>query len=185
MTLETFVLLLLTTGNLKSIKVPVEYLLSEYTGLSRRHSGQECLPTKEDVGDTGLRCPGEGDDNSLQYSCLRSPMGRGIWQSTIRGVAELYTTEWLSVRTRVTIWMSTFFVPHLLDLCFALNFLQWPGRPCITQPWSSPWLLVLLPIFTFAHFSIELCFIMVKKHIYFLLGSCMVSYWYIHTHIDS
>ena len=93
MTLETFVLLLLTTGNLKSIKVPVEYLLSEYTGLSRRHSGKECLPMKEDVGDTGLRSPGEGDDNPLQYSCLRSPTGRGIWQSTIRGVAELYTTE--------------------------------------------------------------------------------------------
>ena len=113
MTLETVVLLLLTIGNLKSIKVPVEYLLSEYTGLSRRHSGKECLPVKEDVGDTGLRSPGEGNDHPVQYSCLRSPMGRGVWQSTIRGVAELYTTEQLSKHT------SDYMDEHILCPPFA------------------------------------------------------------------
>ena len=35
-------------------------------------------------GDTDLipglgRSPGEGNDNPLQYSCLRSPMDRGAW----------------------------------------------------------------------------------------------------------
>ena len=31
-----------------------------------------------DGGDPGLeRCPGEGNDNPLQYSCLRNPMDRG------------------------------------------------------------------------------------------------------------
>ena len=43
------------------------------------------------VGDTGLipasgRSPGEGNSNSLQYSCLRKPLHGGGWQATVRGV---------------------------------------------------------------------------------------------------
>ena len=35
-----------------------------------------------DGGDPGLeRCPGEGNDNPLQYSCLENPMDRGAWQA--------------------------------------------------------------------------------------------------------
>ena len=33
------------------------------------------------------RCPGEGNGNPLQYSCLENPMDRRSWQMTIRGVA--------------------------------------------------------------------------------------------------
>ena len=41
------------------------------------------------AGDTGLipgteRSPREGNGNSLQYSCLESPMDRGAWQATDR-----------------------------------------------------------------------------------------------------
>ena len=32
------------------------------------------------------RSPGEGNGNSLQYSCLENPMDRGAWQSTVPGV---------------------------------------------------------------------------------------------------
>ena len=44
----------------------------------------------EDVGSIpGLRRPpGEGNGNSLQYSCLGNPMDRGAWQATVHGVAE-------------------------------------------------------------------------------------------------
>ena len=50
------------------------------------------------AGDPGLipgwgRSPGEGHGNSLQYSCLESPMDRGAWGTTISGVAELNVTE--------------------------------------------------------------------------------------------
>ena len=45
------------------------------------------------VGDAGLildpgRCPGEGNDNPLQYSCLGNPMNRGAWRATVHGVKE-------------------------------------------------------------------------------------------------
>jgi len=33
------------------------------------------------------RSPGEGNDNSLQYSCLGNPMDRGAWWATVHGAA--------------------------------------------------------------------------------------------------
>ena len=39
------------------------------------------------------RCPGEGNGNSLQYSCLGNPMDRGALQATVHGGIELDTTE--------------------------------------------------------------------------------------------
>ena len=43
-------------------------------------------------GDSGSipglgRCPGEGNGNS----CLRNPMGRGAWKTTVHGVAKSQT----------------------------------------------------------------------------------------------
>ena len=35
------------------------------------------------------RSPGEGNGDSLQYSCLENPMIRGIWWAIVHGVAEL------------------------------------------------------------------------------------------------
>ena len=37
------------------------------------------------------RCPGEGNGNPLQYSCLEDPMDRGDWQTTVHGVARVKT----------------------------------------------------------------------------------------------
>ena len=34
------------------------------------------------------RFPGKGNDNSLQYSCLGSPMDRRAWWATVHGVAK-------------------------------------------------------------------------------------------------
>ena len=50
------------------------------------------------AGDTGSipgsrRCPGEGNDNPLQYSCLENSMDKGARQATILEVTkELDTT---------------------------------------------------------------------------------------------
>ena len=48
------------------------------------------------VGDAGLipglgRSPGEGNGNSLQYSCLGSPMDRGAWQAAAHRVTKNWT----------------------------------------------------------------------------------------------
>ena len=45
------------------------------------------------AGDTGSipgsgRSHGEGNGNSLQYSCLQNPMDRGAGRATVHGVAE-------------------------------------------------------------------------------------------------
>ena len=35
--------------------------------------------------------PGEGNGNSIQYSCLDNPMDRGAWWATVHGVAKSQT----------------------------------------------------------------------------------------------
>ena len=57
------------------------------------------LPPKQpssisNVGDLGSipgsgRCPGEGNGNPLQYSCLGNPMGRGAWRATAHRVTRV------------------------------------------------------------------------------------------------
>ena len=43
------------------------------------------------------RCPGEGNGNPLQYSCLENSMDRGAWWSTVHGGHnESYTSEQLT-----------------------------------------------------------------------------------------
>ena len=37
------------------------------------------------------RSPGVGNDNPLQYSCLKKSMDRGAWQATVYGVAKSWT----------------------------------------------------------------------------------------------
>ena len=37
------------------------------------------------------RCPGAGNGNPLQYSCLENPMDRGAWQTIVHGVEKNWT----------------------------------------------------------------------------------------------
>ena len=49
------------------------------------------------------RCPGEGNGNPLQYSCLGNPMDRGAWQATVHGVTRVrhdWVTKPTNQRTR-------------------------------------------------------------------------------------
>ena len=48
------------------------------------------------------RSPGEGNGNSRQYSCLESPMDRGVWQAIVHGVAKSWTQlKQLSTHRRI------------------------------------------------------------------------------------
>ena len=37
------------------------------------------------------RSPGRGNGNPLQYSCLENSMDRGVWWTTVHGVAKSWT----------------------------------------------------------------------------------------------
>ena len=48
------------------------------------------------AGDAGLtpglgKSPGEGNMNTLQYSCLGNPIDRGAWWATVHGVRKSRT----------------------------------------------------------------------------------------------
>ena len=50
------------------------------------------------AGDAGSipgsgRSPGEGNGDSLQYSCLENSINRGAWWAAVHGVTELDKTE--------------------------------------------------------------------------------------------
>ena len=50
--------------------------------------------------------PGEGDGNTLQYSCLENPMGRGAWWASVHGVTERWT-QLGDTHTHITIsWLQ-------------------------------------------------------------------------------
>ena len=78
---------------MKNVEVHMSFIrgISEFIGHSQVASVVKNLPAN--AGDAGLipgseRCPGEGNDNPLQYSCLGNPMDRGAWWATVHGVTK-------------------------------------------------------------------------------------------------
>ena len=68
------------------------------TNLAHGTSGKEPAANTGDVRDMGLihglgRSPGEGNGNTLQYSCLENPMDRGDWQATVHRVVQSQTQQ--------------------------------------------------------------------------------------------
>ena len=58
--------------------------------------GKESACNVGDTEDTGLipgsgRSPGEGNDNTVQYSCLENAMDRGAWWATVQSIAKSQT----------------------------------------------------------------------------------------------
>ena len=59
-------------------------------------AGKESVCSAEHTEDIGSipglgRYPGEGNDNPLQYSCLKNLMDRGAWGAMVHGVAKSRT----------------------------------------------------------------------------------------------
>ena len=62
-------------------------------GLLSWLSGEEDAYNAGDTGDVGSipglgRSPGGGNDNTLQYSCVRNLMESGAWRATVHGVTK-------------------------------------------------------------------------------------------------
>ena len=55
--------------------------------------GKESVRNAEDLGSMARsgRSPGEGNDNSFQYSCLENSMDIGAWRATVHEVAKSRT----------------------------------------------------------------------------------------------
>ena len=75
--------------------------------------GSEDKASACNAGDRGSipglgRSPGEGNGNTLQYSCLENPMDRGAWWATVHGAAKS--------RTRLRDFTHTF------SICPTLSF---------------------------------------------------------------
>ena len=69
------------------------YTTGNYTWATRWLSGEESTCQ---AGDTSLipglgRSPGGGNDNPLQYPCLKNPTDRGAWRATVHGVTQSRT----------------------------------------------------------------------------------------------
>ena len=67
--------------------------LKKRSRLPRWYRGKEssCQAGDADLIPGWGRSPGAGDGNSLHYSCLGNPMGRGPWWVTVHGVAKSQT----------------------------------------------------------------------------------------------
>ena len=76
------------------------------------------------------RCPGEGNSNPLQYSCLENPTDRGSWRPTVHGVARV-RHDWVHMH----ISNLSMVLPHgkLCDMLIELGKLQ-SFPPCLIQP---------------------------------------------------
>ena len=74
------------------------------------------------AGDAGLipesgRCPGEGNSNPLQYSCLENPMDRGASWVTVHESQESDMTLSLTHSFSLKVAFSKF-VTRLISSCF-------------------------------------------------------------------
>ena len=73
-------------------------------GIPRGSDGKESAHNSTDPDSIPRfgRCPGEGNGNPLQYSCLENPMDSGFWWATVRVVSKSWT--WISKWIKIKQW---------------------------------------------------------------------------------
>ena len=85
-----------------------------HPGFPAGSDGKESACNPGDLGSIAgsRRAPGEGNGNSLQYSCLENSMDGGAWWATVHGVAKSWT--------RISDFTFTFFhiAPNIAEYSF-------------------------------------------------------------------
>ena len=76
-------------------KSPFLYMPAIYDDFPGSSGGKEYACNAGDLGliPGSARCPGEGNGNPFQYSCLEKSVNRGAWRAAVHGVAKSQT--WL------------------------------------------------------------------------------------------
>ena len=87
------------------------------------------------AGDRGLipglgRCPGEGNGNPLQYSCLENPIDRGAWRATVHGVARVGHD---SVTTPLCVYLPSWTLSSISTSSSVCYFYQLDGASYIVN----------------------------------------------------
>ena len=91
---------------------PSEQLILGFSlGLPGFPGGFQAPPTN--AGDVGLisglgRCPGEGNGNPLQYSCLKNTMDRRAWWATVPGVANALVRVCVQAHTHTGVYQADY-----------------------------------------------------------------------------
>ena len=65
------------------------------------------------------RCPGEGNGNPLQYSCLGNPMDRGAWRATVHGVTSIGP----NLATKLLLLRACYSTEHCTKI---ISSITWP-----------------------------------------------------------
>ena len=69
----------------------------------------------------------------LQYSCLENPMDRGVWQTTVHGILQARTLEWVSLSLLQGIFPTQGLNPGLPHCRRILHQLSHKGSPLTTE----------------------------------------------------
>ena len=127
--------------------------------ISKGFPGGSVVKNPASAGDMSLilglgRSPGEGNGNSLQYSCLGNPMDREAWWATVHGVRERVRQD-LGTKQQQQKPVKWMLFPIVLCL-FSLEWLVvssvFSGCPFRWHPWwpvprgaAHPWIQSLPP----------------------------------------
>ena len=71
-------------------------------------------------------CPGEGNGNTFQYSCLENPWERGAWRPAVHGVANSWT-----------LWSYSFMLCKLLRMDYLQKHTKWKKPAPIFIKWKK------------------------------------------------
>ena len=144
-------------------------------------SSGDCLPCRRHRFDPWVKqSPGEGNDNTLQYSCLGNPVDRGAWWVTIHGVTRVRqdlgskpppVIFFIFMQFIVLFWssseISSWPINYLEVCCWIVKYLEISLVSSVTNSWFGSIVVSELMLQDFSSLKADEIYFMV----YLVLGS--------------